>query len=215
MKLSIVCVFSILLLAFAKKNPADLTDEDIRKIEEEWEKDDDIEPEDLPPWKRPDKPSQGPPMPNIEPGKPVDPSVIAQMQTANLHGKPQMMFVTFEGDSRDKNEEISGRFTAALRQGHIEIKVYFLEDDKCIISIDDGKYAMEVINFLKEQPEVAQIELDSKKYMPAHPKDSKSKAESEEKEKERKEKQNRIKEAQKRLKKAQKKRRRRSKKDEL
>jgi hypothetical protein len=31
----------------------DFTDEEIRKLEEEWDKDEELEPEDLPPWKRP------------------------------------------------------------------------------------------------------------------------------------------------------------------
>eukprot|EP00730_Choanoeca_flexa_P017821 TRINITY_DN8618_c0_g1_i4.p1 TRINITY_DN8618_c0_g1~~TRINITY_DN8618_c0_g1_i4.p1 ORF type:complete len:113 (+),score=13.82 TRINITY_DN8618_c0_g1_i4:316-654(+) len=96
-------------------------------------------------------------------------------QSMSLHGKLQMMFMTFEGDSRAKNKDISERFTAGFREDGIEIRVYMLEDDRCLISIDDGMYAMEIIDFLKQQPDVAQIELDSKKYMPPHPKDSKYK----------------------------------------
>eukprot|EP00045_Choanoeca_perplexa_P012424 m.135585 g.135585 ORF g.135585 m.135585 type:complete len:215 (-) comp15997_c0_seq8:43-687(-) len=214
MKLVLVAVFALLAVGFAKKDFNDLTDDDIRRIDEEWEEDGEIDPEDLPPWKRPEKEQPAMNMPNIQPGQAVDPSMLQQLQSQKFAGKPQMMFVTFKGNKKETNEKISGRFTSSLRQAHIEVKIYFLEDDKCIISIDDGKYAMQIIDFLKEQPEVVQIELDSKKYMPEHTKDRNSKLKQERETKEREAKEKRIRDAQKRLKKARRRRRRRS-KDEL
>jgi hypothetical protein len=43
-----------------------------------------------------------------------------------------------------------------LKQTHIETKVYFLEDDKILFTIEDGKYTTDVVNFLKKQADVIQ-----------------------------------------------------------
>jgi hypothetical protein len=66
----------------------DLTDDDIRRIEEEWDEQDDIEPGDLPPWKRPQQEPPAMQMPNMEPGQAVDPAVSDNGRDGGSHENP-------------------------------------------------------------------------------------------------------------------------------
>ena len=59
----------------------------------------------------------------------------------------------------------------SLYNVHLNVKSYFIEDDLALYSLDDGKYMHKATDFLIKQSGVAQVEVDSTKLMPEHPKD--------------------------------------------
>lgn len=67
-------MFLLFAFCFSVIDLAQLTEEDLRRIEEEWEKDDEIEEEDLPPWRKKPKRTQ---IPNFNPGEEMTPEVLA------------------------------------------------------------------------------------------------------------------------------------------
>merc|ERR1711871_1030902 len=140
--------------------------------------------------------------PEMMQGGQISPEMLNMMQKKNREGKPAMFFLTFVADDRETNERLSGDYVTALRQAHHEIQVYFIEDDKALYSIQDGKHLDEILDYLKAQDNIAQIELDSQKLMKPHPKDEVSKTKVDQADSERRAKEERLRKAQRRINKA-------------
>eukprot|EP00043_Microstomoeca_roanoka_P000855 m.29500 g.29500 ORF g.29500 m.29500 type:complete len:205 (+) comp10535_c0_seq2:100-714(+) len=181
----------------------DLESIDIQKLEEQWDIEDDMEDDLL---------HRRPTLPEFKPGEKLTPQQMSQFTGAQHAGKPVMMFVTFESDDRAKNEDLAGQYVSMMKNNHMPVKTYFIEDDQCLLMVDDGKFGNQIVDFLSKQEGVIQITWDQKDLLPEHPK---TKAQKEKRERDKKEKEEKLQKLKELHKKKQKKRRRNKKKDEL
>ncbi|EGD76965.1 hypothetical protein PTSG_07308 [Salpingoeca rosetta] len=178
-------------------------DIDIGKLEQEWDIEDDLEDDLL---------HRKPAMPDIQPGGKISDEAIQQLLGTQNAGKPVMMFVTMEDDDREKNEELAEMYVASLKNNHMPVKSFFIEDDHFGLIVDDGKFTNNVIDFLKRQDEVAQVSLDQKDMLPPHPKTDAQKQQREKEKQEKKEKLEKLKALHKKKQKLAKKKRRKARK---
>ena len=76
-----------------------------------------------------------------------------------------MMFVKMKGSlSRQDIELISRRWSHGLQNGHIPVQAYIVSDDRILLNVEEGSQAWEVKDFLVEQEECIEVELEQKPY---------------------------------------------------
>ena len=76
-----------------------------------------------------------------------------------------MMFVKLRGPiSRQDTERISQRWSHSLQNGHILVQTYIVSDDKILFYVQEGSQAWDVKDFLVEQDECIDVELEQKTY---------------------------------------------------
>ena len=61
-------------------------------------------------------------------------------------------------------------FVSMLTNNHMPVRTFFVSDDHVGVILNDGKFTNEVVEFFKKQDEVAQVTVDQKDMLPAHPK---------------------------------------------
>eukprot|EP01147_Barroeca_monosierra_P003803 gene3803-8379_t len=165
--LFLIAAVATVLSFFILTNAQD--DVDVNELEKQWGIEDDFEEELM---------KRRPPMPEIKPGKKLSPKDMEQLMNTQHAGKPTMLFITMKGDERAENERLAG-----LKNSHMPVKSFFIEDDHFGLIVDDGKYVPQVIKYLKQQKDIAQydiishqsysqITLDQKDLLPPHPKTS-------------------------------------------
>merc|ERR1712241_324886 len=160
-----------------QKDVKDMSDADLHKLLEEWDKDEEPIPPDELPDGHPDKPR--PPL-DISKIKNVnDPDEIMKI---SKKGQTVMLFVKvsdFNGD-RDEVGELTSLWQTGLMNNHVTSERFQIEDDRVMFLFHDGADAWEAKDFFIEQERCEEVQLEQKTY---HGKYSKSQLKEEKKEK--------------------------------
>merc|ERR1712158_201042 len=160
-----------------QKDVKDMSDADLHKLLEEWDKDEEPIPPDELPDGHPDKPR--PPLDISKIKNPSDPDEIMKI---SKKGQTVMLFVKvsdFNGD-RDEVAEISSLWQTGLMNNHVTSERFQIEDDRVMFLFHDGADAWEAKDFFVEQDRCEEVQLEQKTY---HGKYSKSQLKEEKKEK--------------------------------
>merc|ERR1712088_652268 len=159
-----------------QKDVKDMSDADLHKLLEEWDKDEEPIPPDELPDGHPDKPR--PPLDISKIKNPSDPDEIMKI---SKKGQTVMLFVKvsdFNGD-RDEVAEISSLWQTGLMNNHVTSERFQIEDDRVMFLFHDGADAWEAKDFFVEQERCEEVQLEQKTY---HGKYSKSQPKEEKKE---------------------------------
>merc|ERR1711997_756753 len=160
-----------------QKDVKDMSDADLHKLLEEWDKDEEPIPPDELPDGHPDKPR--PPLDISKIKNPSDPDEIMKI---SKKGQTVMLFVKvsdFNGD-RDEVAEITSLWQTGLMNNHVTSERFQIEDDRVMFLFHDGADAWEAKDFFVEQERCEEVQLEQKTY---HGKYSKSQPKKEKKEK--------------------------------
>merc|ERR1712223_1458927 len=145
----IACVISKEDWTGRQKDVKDMSDADLHKLLEEWDKDEEPIPPDELPDGHPDKPRP-----------PLDISKIKKK------GQTVMLFVKvsdFNGD-RDEVAEISSLWQTGLMNNHVTSERFQIEDDRLMFLFHDGADAWEAKDFFVEQDRCEEVQLEQKTY---------------------------------------------------
>merc|ERR1712117_885383 len=148
-----------------QKDVKDMSDADLHKLLEEWDKDEEPIPPDELPDGHPDKPR--PPL---------------EIMKISKKGQTVMLFVKvsdFNGD-RDEVGELTSLWQTGLMNNHVTSERFQIEDDRVMFLFHDGADAWEAKDFFIEQERCEEVQLEQKTY---HGKYSKSQLKEEKKEK--------------------------------
>merc|ERR1712088_696003 len=159
-----------------QKDVKDMSDADLHKLLEEWDKDEEPIPPDELPDGHPDKPR--PPLDISKIKNPSDPDEIMKI---SKKGQTVMLFVKvsdFNGD-RDEVAEISSLWQTGLMNNHVTSERFQIEDGRVMFLFHDGADAWEAKDFFIEQERCEEVQLEQKTY---HGKFSKSQPKEEKKE---------------------------------
>ncbi|CAH1638175.1 unnamed protein product [Spodoptera littoralis] len=142
---------------WAKKDIRDFSDADMERLFDQWEEDEEPLPEDeLPEHLR--KP------PSIDFTK-LDMSDPANVLQATKKGQTLMMFVSVANKpSRARTEELTKIWQTSLWSNHIQVERYLVDDDRAIFMFKDGSQAWTAKEFLLEQEELKEVQLESQTY---------------------------------------------------
>uniref|UniRef100_T1KIH9 LDLR chaperone boca n=2 Tax=Tetranychus urticae TaxID=32264 RepID=T1KIH9_TETUR len=140
-----------------KKDIRDYNDADMERLFDEWEeKDDPLEPDELPEWKR------EPPKVDFSGFNFNNPEDVLK---ASKKGKTLMTFVTVYGKStRQETEEITALWQTSLMNNHIIAERFIIDDNRAIFMFKDGSQAWEAKDFLVEQKYCDQVMIENKPY---------------------------------------------------
>ncbi|CAB3221899.1 unnamed protein product [Arctia plantaginis] len=143
--------------AWAKKDIRDYSDADLERLFDQWEEDEEPLPEDeLPEHLR--KP------PALDLTK-LDMTKPEEVMQATKKGQTLMMFVTVANKpSRARSEEITKIWQTSLWSNHIQAERYLIDDDRAIFMFKDGSQAWTAKEFLLEQEELKEVQLESQTY---------------------------------------------------
>ncbi|XP_026327497.1 LDLR chaperone boca [Hyposmocoma kahamanoa] len=143
--------------AWAKKDIRDYTEADLERLYDQWEEDEEPLPDDeLPEYLR--KP------PSLDLTK-LDMSNPEEVMQATKKGQTVMMFVTVANKpSRARTEELTKIWQASLWSNHIQAERYLIDDDRAIFMFKDGSQAWTAKEFLLEQDELKDVQLESQTY---------------------------------------------------
>merc|ERR1711990_1172309 len=165
-----------------QKDVKDMSDADLQKLLEEWDKDEEPIPPDELPDGHPDKPR--PPLDISKIKNMNDPDEIMKL---SKKGQTVMLFVkvsNFNGD-RDEVGELTSLWQTGLMNNHVTSERFQIEDDRVMFLFHDGADAWEAKDFFVEQERCEEVQLEQKTY---HGKYSKSQPKEEKKEKKEKKK---------------------------
>merc|ERR1712203_269254 len=144
-----------------QKDVKDMSDADLHKLLEEWDKDEEPIPPDELPDGHPDKPR--PPLDISKIKNPSDPDEIMKI---SKKGQTVMLFVKvsdFNGD-RDEVAEISSLWQTGLMNNHVTSERFQIEDDRVMFLFHDGADAWEAKDFFIEQERCEEVQLEQKTY---------------------------------------------------
>lgn len=147
---------------WAKKDITDFSDADMERLFDQWEEDEEPLPEDeLPEYLR--KP------PAIDLTK-MDMSNPESVLQATKKGQTLMMFVTVANKpSRARAEELTKIWQTSLWSNHIQAERYLIDDDRAIFMFKEGSQAWAAKEFLLEQDELKDVQLESQTYTGKNP----------------------------------------------
>merc|ERR1712004_493061 len=131
-----------------QKDVKDMSDADLHKLLEEWDKGEEPIPPDELSDGHPDKPR--PPLDISKIKNPSDPDEIMKI---SKKGQTVMLFVKvsdFNGD-RDEVAEISSLWQTGLMNNHVTSERFQIEDDRVMFLFHDGADAWEAKDFFVEQ----------------------------------------------------------------
>ncbi|XP_004932103.1 LDLR chaperone boca [Bombyx mandarina] len=153
---------------WAKKDIRDFSDADMERLLDQWEEDEEPLPEDeLPEHLR------KPPALDLTKMDMSNPEAVLQ---ATKKGQTLMMFVSVANKpSRARTEEITKIWQTSLWSNHIQAERYLIDDDRAIFMFKDGSQAWTAKEFLLEQEELKEVQLESQTY-PGKKPDIKNKA---------------------------------------
>ncbi|GBP91808.1 LDLR chaperone boca [Eumeta japonica] len=122
-----------------------------------WEEDEEPLPEDeLPEYLRK--------RPSIDLTK-LDMSNPEAMIEATKKGQTLMMFVSVANKpSKARTEELTKIWQSSLWSNHIQAERYLIDDDRAIFMFKDGSQAWTAKNYLIEQEELKEVQLESQTY---------------------------------------------------
>ncbi|KAF7703175.1 LRP chaperone MESD [Silurus meridionalis] len=155
-----VLLFALFLLsvhcsdskAKKKKDIRDYNDADMARLLEQWEKDDDIEEEDLPEHRRPSPPID---FSKVDPSKPED------LLKMSKKGKTLMVFATVSGNPTEKEtEEITSLWQSSLFNANYDIQRFVVGSNRVIFMLRDGSYAWEIKDFLTLQERCEDVTVE-------------------------------------------------------
>lgn len=148
--------------AWAKKDIRDFSDADLERLYDQWEEDDEPLPEDeLPEYKR------KPPAIDLNNLDMSNPESVLQ---ATKKGQTLMMFVTVANKpSRARTEELTKIWQSGLWSNHIQAERYLIDDDRAIFMFKDGSQAWTAKEYLLEQDELKDVQLESQTYLGKKP----------------------------------------------
>merc|ERR1711936_1076502 len=173
-----------------QKDVKDMSDADLHKLLEEWDKDEEPIPPDELPDGHPDKPR--PPL-DISKIKNVnDPDEIMKI---SKKGQTVMLFVKvsdFNGD-RDEVGELTSLWQTGLMNNHVTSERFQIEDDRVMFLFHDGADAWEAKDFFIEQERCEEVQLEQKTYHGKYANSQKPKEEKKEKKEKKKKKAKKIK----------------------
>ncbi|XP_011549726.2 LDLR chaperone boca [Plutella xylostella] len=140
--------------AWAKKDIRDFSDADMERLFDQWEEDEEPLPEDeLPEHLR------KPPQLDLNKMDMSNPEAVLQ---ATKKGQTLMMFVSVANKpSRARTEELTKIWQASLWSNHIQAERYLVDDDRAIFMFKDGSQAWTAKEFLLEQDELKEVQLES------------------------------------------------------
>jgi len=187
-------LFNILLLSFLFFSPThskkdrfkQLSDAELEALDNEWEDDDDIEPLDLPEWKRPKNEldyddmlkemqiqMEGGAAPKGNAGEKAKAAKTIEdlnkdMLIKRKKNQTLMMFVQVVQNkkpaTRAFTEEISEIWEGMLYNAHLQSSRYISEDDQVLLKLDDGSKAFEIKDFLVEQENCYTVFIDNQEF---------------------------------------------------
>ncbi|CAK1551067.1 unnamed protein product [Leptosia nina] len=165
--LSCVCVLSKKYKdeekpVWAKKDIRDFTDADMERLLDQWDEDEEPLPEDeLPEHLR------KPPAIDMAQLDMSNPEAVLQ-QTKK--GQTLMMFVTVANrPPRARTEELTKIWQTGLWSNHIQAERYLIDDDRAIFMFKDGSQAWTAKEYLLEQNELKNVQLESQTYDGKYP----------------------------------------------
>ncbi|XP_049873488.1 LDLR chaperone boca [Pectinophora gossypiella] len=143
--------------SWAKKDIRDFSDADMERLFDQWEEDEEPLPEDeLPEHLR------KPPALDLTQ---MDMSNPEEVMKATKKGQTLMMFVTVANKpSRARTEELTKIWQTSLWNNHIQAERYLIDDDRAIFMFKDGSQAWTAKEYLLEQEELKDVQLESQTY---------------------------------------------------
>merc|ERR1712141_814766 len=145
--------------AWTKKDVKDYTDEDLQRLLDQWDEDEDPIPPDELPEGHPDRP-----IPPVDMSK-IDMSNEEQVMAASKKGRTIMLFAKINKfKDRQETEEVSSLWHTGLYNAHIHGERFLVEDMRVMFSFKDGSYAWEAKDFLIEQERVEDVQLEGKTF---------------------------------------------------
>jgi hypothetical protein len=148
---------------WTKKDIRDYTDEDMHRLLEQWEEDDEPIPVDELPDGHPDKPR-----PQVDWSK-VDMSNPENVVKVSKKGQTVMLFVKVNNFvSKEETEEVTALWQTGLFNAHIEADRFPLEDDRIMYVFKDGEAAWEAKEYFLDQERVEDVQLEQKTYYGKH-----------------------------------------------
>ncbi|XP_034831785.1 LDLR chaperone boca [Maniola hyperantus] len=153
---------------WAKKDIRDFSDADMERLYDQWEEDEEPLPED-------EQPEYMRKPPTVDFSK-LDMSNPESVLQATKKGQTLMMFVTVANKpSRARSEELTKIWQTGLWSNHIQAERYLIDDDRAIFMFKDGSQAWTAKEYLLEQDELKDVQLESQTYQGKNP-DVKNKA---------------------------------------
>uniref|UniRef100_A0A0M3I130 LDLR chaperone MESD n=1 Tax=Ascaris lumbricoides TaxID=6252 RepID=A0A0M3I130_ASCLU len=152
-----------------KKDIRDFTDRDLEKLYEEWEENDEdqLEEDELPPYKRPPKQTNFNDV--LKTAKSPE-----ELMKISKKGQSVMMFVGIgDVDGKRATKQYTEKWTAlwqsSLYNNHIDVQLFVIEDNRAIFMFSDGSQAWDAKDFLLKQPQVSEVSLEGRQFEgPAH-----------------------------------------------
>ena len=148
-----------LSLDWAKKDIRDYSDADLERLLDQWEEDEEPTPPDELPDGHPDKPQ-----PQLDLSK-LNMDNPDELMMATKKGKTVMMFVRVT-DFVDKaeTEEVTSLWQTGLYNNHVQAERFVIEDDRVMFMFRDGAQAWEAKEFLLEQEQCDEVQLEQQTY---------------------------------------------------
>ncbi|GAB1603973.1 LDLR chaperone boca-like [Argonauta hians] len=143
--------------SWKKKDIRDYSEADLERLYEQWEEgDEELEPDELPEWKRE--------APAVDFSK-YDASKPEELIKMSKKGKTLMMFVSVSGNpSRPETEKITSLWQSSLYNANIDITRYLISDNRAIFMLSDGSKAWEIKNFLVTQDRCLSVTIENQDY---------------------------------------------------
>ncbi|VVC89316.1 LDLR chaperone boca [Leptidea sinapis] len=147
---------------WAKKDIRDFSDADMQRLYDQWEEDEEELPEDELPEHLRKRPSLD--LTKLDMSNPE--AVLQQTKK----GQTLMMFVTVANKpSRARTEELTKIWQTGLWSNHIQTERYLVDDDRAIFMFKDGSQAWTAKEYLLEQNELKDVQLESHVYNGKNP----------------------------------------------
>lgn len=149
-----------------KKDVRDYNDADLERLLEQWDEDEEPLPDDeLPEWDPRKKPSNKPAI-NMDDIKTMNPEALLQQ---SKKGQTVMAFVRVKGTpTKEETEQITSIWQTGLYNSHIHLDRYPLDDGRCIFMFKDGALAWEAKDFLIEQEQCQEVQIEQRVYHGKH-----------------------------------------------
>lgn len=142
------------------KNPLYMTEMDMDTLYQQWEDSDDekLPPDELEPHKRPP--------PTIDKrlleSKNTDPETLMRL---SKRGKTVMAFLNLASNiSRKEADELTSRWQVGLRNAHVRVERFVIEDNRVMFVFEDGYQAYEFKDYLLDQPELSEYVIEGRSF---------------------------------------------------
>ncbi|XP_070184022.1 LRP chaperone MESD-like [Littorina saxatilis] len=141
-----------------KKDVRDYTDADVERLFDQWEDgdEDELEPDELPEWKRE--------RPTVDMSK-MDLSKPEEVLKISKKGQTLMMFATVAGDPTEADtERISALWHSSLFNANIETQRFVVGANRVLFMCRDGAQAWDIKDFLVKQDNCDSVEIEGQTF---------------------------------------------------